>query len=108
MVPEARAWIMFGPDSKVVNLRSRPSALVQPWPLATKIGAAPTIGITPTRTGIPCAKDEADMRIAVAAAATAVTMGRNMGTSWLREARIVHFAARLRTYAHGRRVNMSA
>src|SRR5215213_1039131 len=56
MVPEASAWIMFGPDSKVVNLRSSPAALVQPSPLATKIGAAPTIGITPTRTEIVCAR----------------------------------------------------
>src|SRR5215211_5983202 len=56
MVPEASAWIMFGPDSKVVNLRSSPAALVQPSPLATKIGAAPTIGMTPTRTEIGCAR----------------------------------------------------
>lgn len=51
MVPDASAWIMFGPDSKVVKAGASPASFSQPSPLATKTGAAPITGITPMRTG---------------------------------------------------------
>jgi hypothetical protein len=49
IVPDAKAWIMLGPDSKVVTRSSSPASRSQPSPLATNIGEAPMIGITPTR-----------------------------------------------------------
>ena len=45
------AFIHGHGGNEVVTVGARPASLSQPSPFATKSGAAPTIGMTPTRTG---------------------------------------------------------
>jgi hypothetical protein len=91
MVPDASAWIMFGPDSKVVKVGASPASLSQPSPLATKTGAAPITGITPMRTGTCWA---------AAGKETAVTARPAMRAKALNRMRIVRVPAGL-TPPHG-------
>ena len=71
---------MLGPDSKVVNFRSKPASLAQPSLSTTKIGATPSTGITPTRTCV-WAKAGATATSAAKAAAARARKGRAMGCS---------------------------
>ena len=59
---------MFGPDSKVVNLRSKPASLAQPSLSTTKIGATPKGG---------------NARLALTALDG---QGRDLVTGWMRDA----------------------